>query len=334
MDGHGAASAAAHVDETRGEVDDGVVADALAGLCAARKTLPAKLFYDPEGCRLFGLITGLPEYYVTRTERALLETVAPEVAADVAQGAVLVEYGASDETKALLLLDATPRFSAYVPIDVAGPELTLLAARMAGSHPHLAVHPVTADFLAPLSLPDAVTARPRLGFFPGSTIGNLDPAAARAFLREVRETLGRGARFLVGADLRKDPARLVPAYDDAQGVTAAFNRNVLHRLNREAGADFEPDAFAHRAVWNDALGRIEMHLVSERAQEVRLGGRLIRFAAGETIHTENSYKHTVDGLQALAADAGWTGLRVWTDPDGLFSIHLFGESTQHQEPAP
>lgn len=315
-------------------VDAGVVADALAGLCAPRKTLPAKLFYDPEGCRLFGLITGLPEYYVTRTERALLESVAPEVAAGVAEGAVLVEYGASDEAKALLLLDATPRFSAYVPIDVAGPELALLSERMAQSHPGLAVHPVTADFLAPLSLPDAVATRPRLGFFPGSTIGNLDPAAARAFLREVRATLGRGARFLVGADLRKDPARLVPAYDDAQGVTAAFNRNVLHRLNREAGADFEPDAFAHRALWNEALGRIEMHLVSLRAQDVRLGGRLIRFEAGETIHTENSYKHTVEGLRALAAEAGWTGLRVWTDPDGLFSIHLLGESTEHQERTP
>ncbi|MGI3778032.1 MAG: L-histidine N(alpha)-methyltransferase [Janthinobacterium lividum] len=331
MDGHGA-GAATRMDE--GRVDAGVVADALAGLCAARKTLPAKLFYDPEGCRLFGLITGLPEYYVTRTERALLESVAPEVAAGVAEGAVLVEYGASDEAKAVLLLDATPRFSAYVPIDVAGPELALLSGRMAQSHPRLAVHPVTADFLAPLSLPDAVATRPRLGFFPGSTIGNLDPAAARAFLREVRATLGRGARFLVGADLRKDPARLVPAYDDAQGVTAAFNRNVLHHLNREAGADFEPEAFAHRALWNEALGRIEMHLVSLRTQEVRLGGRVIRFEAGETIHTENSYKHTVDGLRALAAEAGWTGLRVWTDPEGLFSIHLLGESTEHQEPTP
>lgn len=339
MDGHGADTAAARVEdaqvkETRSGLDAGVVADALAGLCAPRKTLPSKLFYDPEGCRLFGLITVLPEYYVTRTERALLEHVAPEVAAGVAEGAVLVEYGASDEAKALLLLDATPRFSAYVPIDVAGPELGLLAGRMTRSHPRLAVHPVTADFLAPLSLPDAVATRPRLGFFPGSTIGNLDPAAARAFLREVRATLGRGARFLVGADLRKDPARLVPAYDDAQGVTAAFNRNVLHRLNREAGADFEPDAFAHRALWNDALGRMEMHLVSRQTQEVRLGGRLIRFEAGETIHTENSYKHTVDGLRALAADAGWTGLRVWTDPEELFSIHLLGDSAEHQEPTP
>ena len=271
---------------------------------------------------------------MTRTERALLDTVAPEVAAGVAEGAVLVEYGASDEAKALLLLDATPRFSAYVPIDVAGPELALLAGRMGRSHPRLEVFPVTADFLSPLSLPESVAARPRLGFFPGSTIGNLDPGAARAFLREVRVTLGPGARFLVGADLRKDPAVLVPAYDDAQGVTAAFNRNVLHRLNREAGADFDPDAFAHRAVWNEALGRIEMHLVSLRVQEVRLGGRRIGFAAGETIHTENSYKHTVDGLRALAAEAGWTGLRVWTDPAGLFSIHLLGESTQHQEPTP
>lgn len=336
MDGHEPGRVAdpdAAGDEAASSVQAGVLADALSGLRAARKTLPAKLFYDPEGCRLFGLITALPEYYVTRTERALLNVVAPEVAADVAEGAVLVEYGASDEAKALLLLDATPRFSAYVPIDVAGPELALLAARMGRTHPGLAVHPVTADFLAPLSLPEAVAARPRLGFFPGSTIGNLDPDSARAFLRGVRATLGPGARFLVGADLRKDPAVLVPAYDDAQGVTAAFNRNVLHRLNREAGADFDVDAFAHRALWNEALGRIEMHLVSLHAQEVHLGGTLIRFERGETIHTENSYKHTVAGLRALAAEAGWVGLHVWTDPSKLFSIHLLGEQTEHQEPA-
>ena len=312
-------------------IDPAVLADALAGLCAPRKTLPAKLFYDPEGCRLFGLITELPEYYVTRTERALLDAVAPEVAGGVAPDAVLVEYGASDEAKALLLLDATDRFSAYVPIDVAGPELALLAARLRASHPRLDVRPVTADFLSPLALPEALAGRPRLGFFPGSTIGNLDPDAAGTFLRQVRATLGDGARFLVGADLRKDPAVLVPAYDDAQGVTAAFNRNILRRLNREAGADFDPDAFAHRALWNDRLGRIEMHLVSLRPQEVRLGGRRLRFEAGETIHTENSYKHTIDGLRALAAEAGWTVLRVWTDPAAMFSIHLLGESTHHQE---
>jgi L-histidine N-alpha-methyltransferase len=335
MHGHETGAAPPPTDADAGAdariIDQDVLAAALAGLCAPRKTLPAKLFYDPEGCRLFGLITRLPEYYVTRTERALLDGVAPEVAAGVAADAVLVEYGASDEAKALLLLDATDRFSAYVPIDVAGPELALLAARLHASHPRLDVRPVTADFLAPLALPAALDGRPRLGFFPGSTIGNLDPAAARAFLVQARATLGAGARFLVGADLRKDPAVLVPAYDDAQGVTAAFNRNILHRLNREAGADFDPLAFKHRALWNDALGRIEMHLVSPRPQEVRLGDRRIRFAAGETIHTENSYKHTVAGLRALAAESGWTVLRVWTDPAAMFSIHLLGESTQHQE---
>jgi len=207
MHGHETGAAPPPTDADAGAdariIDQDVLAAALAGLCAPRKTLPAKLFYDPEGCRLFGLITRLPEYYVTRTERALLDGVAPEVAAGVAADAVLVEYGASDEAKALLLLDATDRFSAYVPIDVAGPELALLAARLHASHPRLDVRPVTADFLAPLALPAALDGRPRLGFFPGSTIGNLDPAAARAFLVQARATLGAGARFLGGADLRR-----------------------------------------------------------------------------------------------------------------------------------
>ena len=308
-----------------------VAAAALAGLRAPRKTLPARLFYDPEGCRLFERITALPEYYLTRTERALLATIAPEIAADVAPGAALVEYGACDEAKALLLLDSTDRFSAYLPIDVAGPELAALARRMGRSHPRLAVRPITADFTAPLVLPPEVAKRPRLGFFPGSTIGNLDPDAARALLANVRDTLGRGERFLVGADLRKDPALLLPAYDDAQGVTAAFNRNLLVRLNREAGAEFDPGSFAHRAVWNDAQGRIEMHLVSRRAQTVRVAGEAVAFADGETIHTENSYKHTLAGLQLIAADSGWVPLRAWTDPDGLFALHLLGERAGHQE---
>ncbi len=324
-----------------GDVDPAVLAAAVAGLSGersgGRKTLPAKLFYDPEGCRLFNRITALPEYYLTRTERALLGEIAPAVAAGVAEGAALVEYGGCDEAKALLLLDAmdrfgaTARFGAYVPIDVAGPELALLAARMRDSHPGLVVAPVVADFMAALVLPEAVAGRPRLGFFPGSTIGNLDPDAVRSLLREVRTTLGPGARFLVGADLRKEASVLLPAYDDAEGVTAAFNRNILVRLNREAAADFDLGAFAHRAVWNDALSRIEMHLVSRRSQRVRVGGHHFDFMEGETIHTENSYKHRLGDLRALAADAGWASLRVWTDAEQMFSIHLLGERSGHQE---
>jgi dimethylhistidine N-methyltransferase len=299
-----------------------VVADALAGLLAPRKTLPAKLFYDAEGCRLFARITELPEYYLTRTELALLERIGPLVRPLVPERAAIVEYGAGSETKAAILLSALRRPAAYVPIDVAEAELKEGAARLGRRFPGLAVHPVSADFLAPFRLPASVDGLPRLGFFPGSTIGNLEPPTAIRFLRQARQTLGAGALFLLGVDLRKSPSVLLPAYDDAQGITAAFNRNVLVRLNREAGADFELDGFSHRTVWNDQESRIEMHLVSRRAQTVHLGGRAIPFAEGETIHTENSYKHTAQRFLGIAEAAGWRGMQLWTDPDDLFSIHL------------
>jgi dimethylhistidine N-methyltransferase len=293
---------------------------ALEGLSRSRKTLPAKLFYDAEGCRLFGAITRLPEYYVTRTELSILAEIAPEFGRIAPENAALVEYGASCEDKALMLLAhmRTPR--AYVPIDVAAGALDEVAARMAGGP--VAVHPVEGDFLEDLTLPDAVAGMPMVGFFPGSTIGNLDPDMAVAFLARVRATLGGAASFLVGVDLRKGPDVLIPAYDDAAGVTAAFNRNLLVRLNREAGATFDLSRFAHEARWNDAESRIEMHLVSECDQVVRVAGRAIAFARGESIHTENSYKHSLPGFRALAARAGWSSRSVWTDRDALFSLHL------------
>jgi dimethylhistidine N-methyltransferase len=308
-------------------VDDDIAAEALAGLTAARKTLPPKLFYDEAGVRLFDAITQLPEYYLTRTERALLSRIAPEVAALAPQDAALVEYGACDEAKAALLLDAPPyRFGAYVPIDVAGGALEDLSARMKVSHPELDVYPVRGDFMREPRLPAAIAGRARFGFFPGSTIGNLDPDAARRFLASARRMLGRGAWLIVGVDVRKDAAALLPAYDDAAGVTAAFNLNLLRRLNREAGADFVITRFAHKAVWNDAESRIEMHLVSRAAQTVRVAGTRIQFAAGETIHTENSYKHALPAFRAMAAEAGWHAERVWTDEKGLFSVHALENS--------
>jgi len=303
-------------------LDPAVVEAALPGLLAAPKTLPPKLFYDEEGCRLFGAITGLPEYYPTRTERALLREVAGAAVEGVPPGSALVEYGGSDEGKAAFLLDATPRFAAYAPIDVADGALRAMAGRLRRSRPGLAVHPLAADFLSAFTLPPAVAARPRFGFFPGSTIGNLEPSEARRFLRAARRTLGPGAGFLVGVDLRKDPAVLLPAYDDAQGVTAAFNLNLLRRLNREAGADFDLAAFAHQARWNAGEGRIEMHLAARRPQTVRMAGRRIAFEQGETIHTENSYKPTEAGFAALAAAGGWRVDRAWTDRAGLFSLWL------------
>ena len=296
-----------------------ILHEVLAGLSQPQKTLPAKLFYDAEGCRLFGEITRLPEYYLTRTEQGLLEQVGRELPA--MPGCALVEYGASDEAKALLLLDSLAA-ETYVPIDIADTALRELTDRLRTSRPMLDVFPVAADFLRPLQLPAALAGQPCFGFFPGSTIGNLDLGAAHRFLVQARETLGQGARFLVGADLRKDSAILLPAYDDAQGVTAAFNLNLLSHLNREVGTDFELDQFKHRAVWNDAESRIEMHLVSLARQTVTVDGASVVFEADETIHTENSYKHTLSGFQAMAQAAGWQPEAVWTDAKALFSVHL------------
>jgi L-histidine Nalpha-methyltransferase len=309
-------------DDSASMLAAGSVADAaLSGLLQPQKTLPAKLFYDEEGCRLFGRITELPEYYLTRTELAVLAEVAPHVADTVRGPAVLVEYGASDETKAEFLL-RTSVFPAYVPIDVAVPQLEQMRARLRKRRPDLLVCLVPADFMDVVALPTQVPSLPRFGFFPGSTIGNLDPLEARRFLQRARDALGEESWFLAGVDLRKDPAILLPAYDDAQGVTAAFNRNLLVRLNREAAADFDPAAFAHRADWNDAASRIEMHLVSLRDQVVRVAGQTIRFRRDETIHTENSYKYAPERFAALAEEAGWHSAELWTDPARLFSLHL------------
>ena len=303
-------------------LDQDIAAIALEGLRAAQKTLPPKLFYDVRGVALFDAITDLPEYYLTRTERTLLTRIAPDIAALAADNSALVEYGACDEAKALILLDAAgDRIPAYVPIDVAGEALDDVADRLRKTRPDLQVSPVCADFMQPLTLPASVTGMPKLGFFPGSTIGNLEPSAARAFLARARHTLGEGAFLIVGVDLRKDASVLVPAYDDAQGVTAAFNLNLLRRLNRDAGATFDLAAFTHRAIWSDAKSRIEMHLVSRADQIVTVAQTKIHFTAGETIHTENSYKHSIDGFVTLAAEAGWYSRQVWTDDKHLFSIH-------------
>jgi dimethylhistidine N-methyltransferase len=299
-----------------------IAAEALAGLTAARKTLPPKLFYDTEGVRLFDAITRLPEYYLTRAEMALLRLVGPDIARLAPAGAALIEYGASDEAKARFLLTAAgAAFASYVPIDVAQGALDAVAGRLRRSLPALAVHTLAADFGEDVVLPAAVDGAPKFGFFPGSTIGNFYPDAARAFLRRARRTLGAGAWLVVGADPCRDPSRLLPAYNDAAGVTAAFNRNVLVRLNREAAADFDPERFTHLALWNEAESRMEMHLCSSAAQRVRVAGVTLDFAAGETIHTENSYKYDIAAFHALAADAGWTTAHVWTDPDGLFAVH-------------
>lgn len=303
-----------------------VVEAAIAGLTRTPKTLPAMLFYDEEGCRLFYQITNLPEYYLTRTETALLTSIADALVPDgfganASSDPVLVEFGGSDETKARILLDrASSPFKTYVSIDVAAPALEAMRTRLNLSHPGLTVVPIVADFMQPLRL--SGVGSPRMGFFPGSTIGNLDPAAATRFLAAARDSLGADAWFLLGADLRKSPKILLPAYNNSAGVTAAFNLNLLRRLNREAGADFDLEAFRHEAVWNDAESRIEMHLISKRDQGVRIGGRTIRFREAESIHTENSYKHPVERLVEIARRAGWEMQRMWKDPARLFGVFL------------
>ena len=298
-----------------------VVEAALQGLTATPKTLPPKLFYDNEGCRLFYEITRLPEYYLTRTETALLTSLGGTLFPDGFRDAALVEFGGSDETKARILLDRpdTP-FTSYVSVDVASPALGAMEARLRVSHPRLTVVSIVADFMKPLVLPPL--GYPRMGFFPGSTIGNLDPEAATAFLASALESLGSDSWFLLGADLRKSPKILLPAYNDAAGITQAFNLNLLARLNREAGANFDIQAFRHAAVWNDAESRIEMHLIARRDQVVILGGSTITFHEGESIHTENSYKHTPARLIEISERAGWEIQNIWQDHAGLFGVVL------------
>ena len=295
--------------------------DLVAGLRATPKRIPPKYFYDAAGSRLFERITTLPEYYPTRAEMQILRERAGAVAALVPAEGALIEFGSGSSAKVRLLLARMPKLRAYVPVDISGEFLGEEARRLRAEHSSLQVVPVAADFTKPFALPDAVRGLPRAGFFPGSTIGNFDPADAKAFLRNAAGVLGGGAAFIVGVDLVKDEAILNRAYDDAQGVTAAFNLNLLARANRELRADFDLDGFAHHAFFNEEQSRIEMHLVSRRVQQVHVAGATFTFDEGETIHTENSYKYTVDGFLRLAAEAGWRGSDVWTDKDRLFSVH-------------
>lgn len=296
--------------------------DVLTGLSGPVKSLPAKYFYDAEGSRLFEEICELPEYYLTRTEIALLSRVAPEIARHIPAGAALVEPGSGASLKTRLVLDAAPHLGAYVPIDISESALTQAVAALSRDYPDLAVIPVAADFTRPLTLPEAVRARPLVGFFPGSTIGNFTPDEATALLAQVRLMLGPDAAFLVGADLIKPVETLIRAYDDEQGVTAAFNRNLLHRINRDLDGDFDPDSFRHRALWNARESRIEMHLISARNQYVRVGGERLAFAEGQSIHTENSYKFTPEMFARIAERAGWSVETSWVSDQQPFALFL------------
>jgi L-histidine N-alpha-methyltransferase len=302
--------------------NDDFLACVLDGLAQPQKRIPSKFFYDEEGSRIFDAICDLPEYYPTRTEIALLRDRAGDIAALIGPHATLVEFGAGSTQKVGFLLDALRDPAAYVPVDISGDHLFASAKLLAAKYPGLTVIPVCADYTRPFDLPAIDGEAARAGFFPGSTIGNFTRDQAVGFLRTVAGDLGPGSGLLIGVDLRKEPAILHAAYNDAAGVTAAFNLNLLTRINRELGADFDLDAFDHEARWCDGPGRIEMHLVSGADQTVHVGGHAFRFAAGETIHTEDSHKYTVDGFRTLAAEAGWSSKAVWTDADTLFSIHF------------
>jgi L-histidine Nalpha-methyltransferase len=294
--------------------------EVLDGLRRPRKELPCKYFYDDRGAELFEQICELDEYYLTRSELAILERHAPEMAERIGAGATLIEYGSGSGRKTLLLLDHLDQPVAYVPVDVNPKNLAASARQLAERYPALKVAPVCADFTKSFDLPTKDRSSRRVVYFSGSTIGNFGPAEAMPLLANIVRLVGPGGGLLIAADLRKDRRILEAAYDDGQGVTAAFNLNLLAHVNRELGADFDLERFKHCAFFNKDESRIEMHLVSLADQTVRIDGEAIPFRAGETIHTENSYKYTLDSFADMARQAGLRVERVWTDERGLFSV--------------
>jgi dimethylhistidine N-methyltransferase len=322
---------------------DSLREEVLAGLSKDPKSLSPKFLYDAEGSRLFDRITQLEAYYPTRTEVSILRKNVDEIAAAVGEGARLVELGSGSSLKTHILLDRiAPSLAAYVPVDISRGHLMASAERLAGEYDGLLVQPVCADYTRPFPLPGLELEPERtVVFFPGSTIGNFQPSKALSFLRAIARGIGQGGGLVIGVDLLKDAATLEAAYDDPEGVTAAFDLNLLRRLNRDLGADFDLSAFAHRAVYRsgveagsegivgegivaeESVGRVEMHLVSQREQTVRVAGEAFIFGEGETIHTESSYKYAPAGFEALASEAGFRVEAVWTDADALFSVqHL------------
>jgi dimethylhistidine N-methyltransferase len=302
------------------EADGSFAHDVLAGLTAKPKRLSPKYFYDEAGSRLFEQITALPEYYPTRSELAILRDNAAAIAQYIPAGAALIEFGSGSSRKARILLSTAPTVSTYVPVDISSSMLAQETQSLRRDYPKLKVLPIEADFTKPFRLPPVLAEVPHVGFFPGSTIGNFEPHEASSFLRQARQILGAGATLIIGFDLVKDKAVLHAAYDDAAGITAKFNLNLLTRINRELGANFDLASFSHEAFYNSERHRIEMHLASKKRQKVRVLGRAIDFRAGETIHTENSYKYTLESFSALARGAGWTPVAAWTDANGYFSV--------------
>ena len=310
-------------DRTSGfaEVDAAFRHDVVKGLSIEPRTVPARWLYDRRGSELFEAITALPEYYPTRIESSILSHAASEVAALTGQQRVIVEFGSGSSAKTpILLSEVSP--AAYVPIDISGEFLKESAATVSAAFPDLPIFPVEGDFAAALALPDAVSGMPRLGFFPGSTIGNLVIPDAVDLLRVMAATLGSGSMLLIGVDRIKDTEILLRAYDDAQGVTAAFNLNLLDRINRELAGSVPVDAFRHVVRWNDAEARIEMHLEAASDVHFSVSGRHFSMAKGETIHTENSLKYGLSEARLLLRAGGWTPIADWTDRNEFFSLIL------------
>jgi dimethylhistidine N-methyltransferase len=315
------------------DLDNPVLTDfgeaAVAGLSASPKVIPARYLYDRRGSELFEDITRLPEYYPTRTETALLKSHAREIAHRAGMGRTVVEFGAGSSIKTPLLLEAT-KAPIYVPIDISGAFLRDSSATLARAHPDIRVQPVEGDFTRPLELPQLDS--PLTGFFPGSTIGNFDHRSAVALLGSFRATLGAGARLVIGIDTRKNPRLLEAAYDDAAGVTAAFNLNLLERINRELHGNVPVAEFAHRAIWNDRLGRMEMHLEAGSDLTFQVAGQSFTMRRGETIHTENSYKYTPEEARLLARTSGWEPVAAWFDVDGRFGLHVWAATGEDLQP--
>jgi dimethylhistidine N-methyltransferase len=301
-------------------------ADVLAGLSQRQKTLPSRWLYDQRGSELFEEITRLDEYYLTRTETAILRVHAEEMAALCGEGVVLLEYGAGAAIKSEILINALHAPRLYAPIDIAADFLAETIERFRDRFPELPVRPIITDFTVDFDIPADIPARPRAAFFPGSTLGNLGPSEAAALLRRMREHVGQSGRAIIGVDLRKNIETLIAAYDDKRGVTAEFNLNLLRRINRELKGDFALQSFAHEARWNERESAIEMHLVSLKPQTVAVGGSSFVFTLGETIHTETCRKFDVDGFAHAAQGSGWRVDKFWSDPAQLFAV--FGLSAE------
>ena len=302
-------------------VDPAFRADVLAGFRMRPRAIPARWFYDREGSELFEKITSLPEYYPTRVETSLLARHSADVARIAGPGRAVVEFGSGSSTKTPHVLEAVQP-AAYVPIDISGEFLRESAAALASDFPKLSILPVEADFMHPIVAPPEIASLPKLGFFPGSTIGNMVPRTAVNLLRAMVETLGIGAMLLIGVDRIKDPEVLIRAYDDPQGVTAAFNLNLLHRINRELDADIPVEAFRHKAMWNDGHARIEMHLEATRDIAFTIEGERFAMDSGETIHTENSHKYGPRDARLLLRAGAWTPIAEWTDEENRFALIL------------